>query len=406
MADQTIPLEGLSGLEVSAVSGDLHLTGWSRDEIRITDPEGLAQSKPKKGVLHLTSTGDLFVHLPHSLPVAVVSVSGDATLRGISSDLAIQSVSGDLSLRDVGSARIKSVMGDLLVSRIQGALRADSVSGDGLIEDVQGQVEIKNLSGDLQLEKVDGGIDIKAGGDGSIEFHPVPWQAYRFMVGGDLSVTMPIDCDADLSIKSGEQNIKLFPGKLDIIAEQKQLDHRLGEGGTSIQFTAGGKVFLLDEEFTVFTGIKLNLEDLGDFTADFSTETAEQIRSNLGHLEEDLRESLSGLSASLAEIGLSEESLRHLGAEIEETSRKAAEKAEMAAIKAQAKVHKKIAKARRKALEAHEKTKQFDLNEFLQAKAARDTVSEKERMLILKMLQEKKISADEADNLLKALEGK
>ncbi|MGE5222970.1 MAG: SHOCT-like domain-containing protein, partial [Omnitrophica WOR_2 bacterium] len=38
--------------------------------------------------------------------------------------------------------------------------------------------------------------------------------------------------------------------------------------------------------------------------------------------------------------------------------------------------------------------------------AAAEPVSEDERMLILKMLEEKKISAEEAEQLLSALEGK
>jgi DUF4097 and DUF4098 domain-containing protein YvlB len=407
MAEQTIPLGDLTVLEIETVSGSLHLTGWNRDEIRIRDGAGDSyQSKQKGTRLQVSSTNDLIIHLPHNLPVQVKSVHGDTTLRGIASDLDLASVSGDLSLRDVGSITIKTLQGELLASRIQGVLRGDSIAGDCLVEDVQGQVELKSVAGDIQLEKVDGGIDIQASGDGLIDFHPVPWQAYSFQVKGDLAVTMPYDSDADLTIESGGEDINLFPGKLDLKLKQKKYEHHLGEGGTPIKLIAGSKVFVSDDEFSVFTGLKMNLEDLGAMTADFSLETAEQIRVNLGNLEEDLKESLSGLAESLEEIGLSEESLRELGQQIEETSRTAAEKAETAAIKAQAKVEKKIAKARRKALKAREKTKQFDLNEFLENKAKKDSVTEKERMLILKMLQEKKISAEEADNLLKALEGK
>jgi|GEM_PF-795668 len=412
MAEQIIPQEDITRLEINSVSGSLHLSGWNRDMIRISnwdhdkEPGELIKTKNKKTLLQISSPGDLIVHLPHSLDVTVKSVSGDANLRGLDGELKVVSISGSMVLRDVGSISLETLQGDLIASRIRRDLRADLISGDCLVNDVQGQVELKDIKGDVQLEQVDGGFDIQAAGNGLIIFHPVPWQAYRIEVKGDLSVTMPDDSDANLSIQSGKKDIRLFPGKLNLKIDQKEYEHQLGEGGTSIQLIAGGKVFATDDEFSVFTGFKMNLEELGTFSTDFSADTAEQIKFSLGNLEQDLRESLSGLTASLEEIGLSEESLRDLGEQIEETSRRAAEKAELAAIKAQAKVERKIAKTRRKMFDAREKTKQFDINAFLDAKANKDNVTEKERMLILKMLQEKKISAEEADNLLKALEGK
>lgn len=406
MADQNIPLEDLLKLEIDSVGGDLHLSGWSRDEIRIKEAGGEVEAKKKKTTLQVTSPGDLFIHIPHSLAVSVKTIVGDAHIKGIGSDLELDSVAGDLNLREVRSARIKTCAGNFTASRVQGDLRGDSISGDCLVDDVQGQIELKSVAGDAQIQKVDGGIDIQAGGDGMIDFHPVPWQAYRVKTGGDLAVIMPFEIDADLSIHSGEEDIRLFPGKLNLSSKEKKLDHTLGEGGTAIQLTAGGSVFVSDNEFDLLAGFKVNLEEFGKLTADFSVETAEQIKANLGDLEEDLKESLSGLAESLEEIGLSEESLRDLGLQIEETSRKTAEKAQIAAIKAQARAEKEIAKARKKAIKAREKAKQFDVNEFLASRSSGGSVTEKERMLILQMLQEKKISAEEADKLLKALEGK
>ncbi|MFN2112121.1 MAG: DUF4097 family beta strand repeat-containing protein [Anaerolineales bacterium] len=406
MAEQNFPREDLVSLEFSSIGGDLHLSGWSRDEIRINDADGDAKTQKKKTTFQVSSPGDLFIHIPHSLAVSIKNVSGDAHIKGIGGDLDLDSVAGDLNLREVRSARIKTCAGNLTASRVQGDLRGDSISGDCLVDDVQGQVELKDVAGDLQIQKIDGGIDAKAAGDGMVDFHPVPWQAYRIKVSGDLAVIMPADIDADLSISSGEEDIRIFPGKLNIHSKVKEFEHKLGEGGTAIHLSAAGSVFISDNEFDLLAGFKVNLEEFGRLTADFSLESAEQIKASMGNLEEELRESLSGLAESLEDIGLSEESLRDLGVQIEETSRKAAEKAQIAAIKAQAGAEKEIAKARKKAIKAREKAKQFDINEFLASKSSRGSVTEKERMLILQMLQEKKISAEEADKLLKALEGK
>ena len=406
MADHIIPLEDISRIDFLDISGLLHLSGWNRDEIRIKDLGEEIQSKKKKTILEISSSDDVLISVPHILEVKIKSVSQDVNIKGMRGKLEIQSVSGDLSVSDVSYFSASSVSGDMIASRIQGDLQAKSVSGDCLIDNVQGQVELKDVSGDIQIDTVAGGIDANASGSGTFDFHPVPWQAYRLQVGGDLSLTIPADASADLSIESGTKEITIFPGKLDIASREEKMEYTLGEGGPAILLSAGGKVFIIDNEFTVFTGLKMNLDDLGSMASGFTVDTTAYIRDSLDHLEDDLRNSLSGLAESLKGVGLSEEHLRDLGAQIEESSRNAAEKAEIAAIKAQAKVEKKIAKARRKALQAREKTKQFDINKFLEGESNKKAVSENERMLILEMLQNKKITPDEADELLKALEGK
>lgn len=406
MADHIIPLEDISRIDFLNISGSIHLTGWNREEISIKEPDQQVQYNKKKTILEVSSPGDVFVKAPHNLKVKIKSASNDVIIKGMRGELDIKSISGDLKVSDVNSLNANSISGDLFASRILGNLQVASISGDGLIDDVQGQVELKGVSGDIHIDNVAGGIDAKASGSGTVEIHPVPWQAYRITVSGDLFLTLPADTNADLSISSSARDITIFPGKLDVTSDEGELEYKFGESGPAISLSAGGKVFIVDNEFTVLTGIKTNLDDLGSLAADFKIDTSDYIRDSLDNLEEDLRESLSGLSESLKEIGLSEENLQELRAQIEETSRQAAERAEIAAIKAQAKVEKRIAKARRKALQARDKTKQFDINKFLEAESEKKAVSESERMMILEMLQNKKITPKEAEELLEALEGK
>jgi len=405
MENHNIPMEGISKLDVVSVGGDLYLTGWNRDEIRIKDLSDEDLVKTKKNKVEISFPGDGIIHVPHHLEINIISVGGDSVIKGVGSDLAIKSIGNDLLLNDVNSTSVGSVGGDVISKNIHGDLRIKNIGGDGLVDNIQGQIGFQQVGGDIQIEKVSGGIEAKAGGDGTIDIHPVPWQAYQVSVGGDLSISMPSDTNADLTIQSGENDVTIILGELDLKIQENKLDQQLGEGGPAILLSAGGKVFLSSDDFTVFTGLKMNAEELGSMTVDFSTHTAEQIKTSLGHLEEDLKESLSGLSESLESIGISEENLKKIGFQIEESSRMAAHKAELAAVKAQAKVEKKIAQARRKALKVKAKTKEFNLDKFLNAEADKKIVSEDERILILKMLQEKKISLDEADDLLMALEG-
>ena len=48
MADQIIPREDISRIDLLDISGALHLSGWNREEIRIKDLGDKVQHKLKK----------------------------------------------------------------------------------------------------------------------------------------------------------------------------------------------------------------------------------------------------------------------------------------------------------------------------------------------------------------------
>lgn len=405
MAERIIPKEDLKKIEVVS-GGSLFLTGWNRDEIRIKELSDQDEVEKKKTQLNLVFANDAIIHVPHSLEIVIEAVGGDGSIQGIRGKLEISTIRGDLSLIDIDSAKIGSVGGDLIANRVQGDLLIENTGGDALVNNIQGQISLQQVGGDVHLDKVGGGIEVITGGEASLSFHPVPWQAYQVKAGGDISVSIPDESSADLSIHSAKEDITVIIGDIDQKLKEKDFSRQLGEGGPAIMLSAGGKAFLTRDDFTWLTNIKINADELENLAVDFSAEAAEQIRNQLERLEEGLRESLSGLSESLDSMGISEEDLQKIASQIEAGSRKAIHKAEIAAIKAQAKVEKKIAQVRKKALKFKSKTKGFDVNEFLAKQEQKRTVSEDERMLILEMLQNKKISPEEADDLLQALEGK
>lgn len=406
MAQHTIPIDDISQLVIISTGGSLYLTGWNRDEIRIKDPTKQDSFSKEKDRIEITFPNDGIVHLPHHLPVTIESVGKDAVIKGIGSPIQISSVGGDLILSDVSPSNVKSVGGDVFAKRIQGDLVIENVGKDCLINNVKGQLSLQQVGKDIQIEKVAGGIEALAGGDGQVNFSPVPWQAYSITAGGDISIAVPEDCNAELSIESGKKDITVKLGSIDEKVNDKNFTKQLGEGGPSIMLSAGGSVFITSDNFSWLSPLQINEEQFENIAVDFSAQTAEQIKNHLRHWEADLRESLSGLSDSMESAGLSEENLQQIKIQIEEGIRLAVQKAELAAVKAQAKVEKSIAKAQRKAQKMKRKTREFDLDQFFASQIDKKSVSDSERLMILEMLQEKKISPEEADDLLKALEGK
>ncbi len=406
MSQHTIPIDDISRLVILSTGDSLYLTGWNRDEIRIKDPSEQDSFNKEKDLLEITFPNDGIIHLPHHLRVTIETVGKDAVIKGIGSPLQISSVGGDLILSDVSLSNVKSVGGDVFAKRIQGDLVIENAGGDCLINNVKGQMSLQQVGGDIQVEKVAGGIEAQAGGDSQLNFSPVPWQAYSIKTGGDISIAVPEDSNAEFSIKSGNKDITVKLGSIDEKVNDGDFIKQIGEGGPSIMLSAGGSVFVTSDNFSWLSPLWINTEQFENIAVDFSSQAAEQIKNHLGHLEDDLRESLSGLSDSLDSVGLSEENLQQIKIQIDESSRLAAQKAELAAVKAQAKVEKSIAKAQRKAQKMKRKPREFDLNQFLALQAEKKSVLDSERLIILEMLQEKKISPEEAYDLLQALEGK
>jgi len=406
MTQHTIPMEDISQLVITNAGGSLYLTGWNREEIRVKDPSEQDSINKEKGKVQISFPNDGIVHLPHHLPVVIESVGKDLVIKGIGSPLQISSIGGDLTLSDVSPATVQSVGGDVFAKRIQGDLVIENVGKDCLVDNVKGQLSLRQVGKDIQIEKVAGGIEALAGGDGQIKFSPVPWQAYQINTGGDLSVAIPEDSNADLSITSNKEDITVSLGDIDEKVKEGEFTKQVGEGGPAIMLSAGGKVFVSSDMYSWLSPLRINAEELGNIAIDFSDQTAEQLKDHLSHLEEDLRETFSNLGDSLDSIGLSEEKLEQIKIRVEESGLLTAQKAELAAIKAQAKIEKSIAKAQLKARDMKRKTREFDLSEFLETQSEKKTVSDNERLMILNMLQEKKISPEEADDLLMALEGK
>jgi hypothetical protein len=406
MADKTIPIEDISKLEIPSIGGDLYLNGWNRDEIRIRDFSDQDILKKNKTKLELSFTGDGLISIPHQLSLMVKLVGGDGVIKGLGSSLKITSVGGDLTLSDINKATVESVGGDVFAKRIQGDLQIKQVGNDCQVDNLKGQLSIEQIGNDVQIQEISGGISVQAAGDGQINFSPVPWQAYQISVLGDLSVGLPDDCNAELSLQSDNDEIIIKVGSIDEIIDQFEYQKVLGEGGAVVMLSAGGKLYVSSDKYSWFSGFQLNSKEIKDLAADFSNQTTGQIKNHLGNLEVDLRESLAGLSEKLDTLNLPKETLKELKNQVEDTSHLAVQKAEAAAVKAAAKIEKNLVKIQKEAHRLKRKSSEFDLGEFLSSQAQKREVSEKERLMILEMLQEKRISLEEADELLKALEGK
>jgi DUF4097 and DUF4098 domain-containing protein YvlB len=254
-------------VEVENVSGTVTVTGWDREEIKITgtlgrgterlDIEGTADRIRIEVVLpqHARNVDDtdLEIQMPVKGSLEVNTVSADIEAAGVDGEVYLQSVSGDIDLSshpveadietvsgdikllvDSDQVRAKAVSGDIIVRKAHGTLSAETVSGDITVEGATfRRLDSQTVSGDIRLSG-----DLEKGGVYRFESH-----------SGTIELLLPeaLNADFEVSTYSGEIESD-FGGRArrtSRYAPGQEMNFTAGDGGASVRIdTFSGDVEL------------------------------------------------------------------------------------------------------------------------------------------------------------------
>jgi hypothetical protein len=401
---------------IEAVYGDLQIKGWERSEVLVNSSAEEGAGQVEQGdALRVHTRGDCLLNLPVGAGITITNVYGGAGIQGVSAALKIGRVLGSLQLLDVGESRIDSVYGELRLDHISGELSVSQVLGNAMLRDVGGSCSMERIAGNLDLRDVRGDIRASVGGNARLYLGSLPGKLYQVNSGGELVFRAPADADAQVSLSCGAGRIRIdIPAEINIYHERV---HRLvlGSGEVKIELSAGGAIVFEAKEPDKPTEAGPGIgESLTPFLEDFSQQVATQIQDNMKIL--DAR--MARLSASIAGAGLplaeSERIMRQARLSQEraqEKMQRARERLDRKLAAAQRKVEQKERVARRRG-EAQAKTYERPVPPAPPAPHPPPTpsgyslVTDEERLIILRMLQEKKITLAEAEHLLAALDEK
>jgi DUF4097 and DUF4098 domain-containing protein YvlB len=236
-------------VDLSLISGEIIVTGSSRDEIKVRAYSERGRLEMDAGSSHFSleahsdrgRMGDTKyeVSVPAGVRLLMRTTSGDLQASGVRGPVEGHSTSGDVQISDAsGRVILESVSGDVRGHRLSGEVRAQSVSGDVELEDVNGDVRIESTSGEISLTRVtskdvdattvSGEVTYQGSIDrgGRYEFHSHSGDI-RLEVPSDLSARFAIETFSG-SLDSGGFPITLQPGE------------RTGRRPRRFEFTIGG----------------------------------------------------------------------------------------------------------------------------------------------------------------------
>lgn len=377
---------------VQAVGGDLRVRGRSAEDL-IVDGDALHVEQIGDGQPYLIRCGgDCRITVPQNVDVSVQNVGGDAKLTDLGGAVDINNISGSLTLRSVHGVQIKNVSGDLRIKWAEGDVMVKTVGADATIREVTGSVMVKTVGADLYLRNVEGDcVAEEVGSDLVLSIDFVPGQDYRFKAGNDVLCRVQPETNARFILPL-ETTVAAEVDAEIVETEDGEQIVTVGDGSAIINIEAGDEVRLFIEA--------------EDYVFDLGTQIEEELEARLSNLEEKLSQQLEGLDERI------QAKTEFFASQAERMAERAQKQAERAAEKLR-----RVAERQKPKRKREMGTPSFV--EFAwggpphppsppgapQAKRRpSDPVTEQERLMILRMVQENKISVEDAERLLAALD--
>lgn len=361
MLKKTLAVRSHFKIILTSVAGDLRLTGWDREEISAKTDGDTLDLVLEGETVTVSCDDDLIVNVPRAASVQVEAAEGDVEIRTLTGALSLGTIQGDLSLRETGALSIGSVEGDVAVRACAGSVNIAQTEGDASLRDVQGSVNLDSVAGDLFVRGVTGSLRARVEEDAVMYLEPLGGNAVDVFAEGDILLHLPVKTNATLSLTADDpENITIqIPAAVSTGTNPRSVI--LGDGG-------GAAVNLKAEGDILVTSELKDWESAAEF--DFGANWP---------LPEDFAERIS------------------------RTTERATRQAEAAVRRAEAGMRRAEENIRRQ----HGRRFAFNWSggRGMPPVPPNEVVTDEERMTILRMLQEKKITSEDAEKLLSALEG-
>lgn len=247
--DTTFAFSRTGTVDLSLISGEIIVTGSSRDEIKVRAYSERGRLEMDAGSSHFSlearsdrgRMGDTRyeISVPAGVRLLMRTTSGDVKASGVRGPVEGHSTSGDVEISDAsGRVILESVSGDVRGHRLSGEVRAQSVSGDVELEDVNGDVRIESTSGEISLTRVTSKDVYATTVSGEVTYQGSIDRGGRYEFhshSGDIRLDVPADLSARFAIEtfSGSLDSGGFPITL-------QPGERTGRRPRRFEFTIGG----------------------------------------------------------------------------------------------------------------------------------------------------------------------
>ena len=370
-------------ITIARCQRDLTITGSDQRQVVVEGHREEPSVERQGEAFKITAQEDCVIHCPPGASLTIQQVDGDLSAQGLTGPLAAESVRGDVTLRGVGPTTLHEASGDLEARGVKGDLHVKNVCGDAKIRQAEGHVTLESVRGDLSARDLDAGAVVEhVGGDVSLNTALTAGASYHFEAGGDISAQVEIGSGARLALEGCEIHCRL-PLR-DAERSSGRVVGTLGDGSAELVLRADGALSVTER------GASPGWEGTGQWEAQIES-WSQQFEAQMSEMQRKLEERLANIPY----------------VDGEQATRRAQEAAERARRQAERATERAKMRAERTARKHEHRGHgmRWTWSPPQSPPPPAEPVSDAERMAILQMVQDKKITADQAAQLLSALEG-
>ena len=215
--DTTFAAAGSNKLELHNMEGEIRVTGWNRDEVRIRadidDDDGYlsvnrsgstlkVKTRWKYGPSHV----DFVVSVPRSMALTLHGVSADVYLEDVGGELTIETIEGEIGVRGGrGRINLHTVEGAITLRDARGTIRAATAEDDITISNAVGEIFAETFEGDITLQDVDSEQVQASTLEGDIFYNGTVRDGGKYRLtthDGDVRMVIPSDANVTVVVAS------------------------------------------------------------------------------------------------------------------------------------------------------------------------------------------------------------
>jgi DUF4097 and DUF4098 domain-containing protein YvlB len=359
--------------------------------------------------------------------VQVEVVSGNCTLREVQGLVTVARVRGNLNGEEIKSLTVDGISGNLTVKALQGNVQANKVGGNVIAVDLMGDLNVESVGGDLKVREFIGGISARVGGTAKLDLQELAMPFVMVQAGGDIRCRVPTALDARITLRAGNEiMIRNLP--LPDQGYARQMEYVVGNGEGQLELRAGNRIKLVGtegEESAAEWDVDVDFQ----FNHEFNERATELVQQVAEQVEAQVEAFTRQLNERLAQLDSGDAIAAKVQMKVQSAMRQAEEKIADAMRRAERQAERQ---AERHAARSARQRYRVDVVSPMPPippvppfprhpgmgmphgvatppspaqTPKRNPPSPEERMLVLKMLEEGKISVDQAEKLLSAMGG-
>ncbi|GAB4475658.1 MAG: hypothetical protein Kow0088_12710 [Anaerolineales bacterium] len=393
-------------IQIEQVGGSLQIKGWMRSEIFISSDDDQVELVEQEDGLRLRTAADCILRLPRAARLEIGQVAGNLRLKYLDTDLKIGQVGGSLVCRSLANLTIESVNGSVMVKDILGSITCQRIGGSLIARHVAGDIEVEHVGSNLDGRNLSASLRATVGGFSRVEWNVFNGERVTLKTGGAIHCELSDALQPKLDLRSGAREIHLIQfGEKKHLAEQVY-QMTIGEGLIPFELQAGGKIVL------VIRPAVIEVEE--DLDAVFNEEVdqiSEKMQLQFQTQMEAFQRQMDRFAEQMGELGAVAGQGEEMSSGAPHAGDDPSDRLQEKMRRAQERMEQRLAEAQRRSeqkakLSFMEKIGWRRKKEKTTEKAASQDALGEERLFILKMLEQKKITVAEAEELLAALEGK